>query len=86
MAQRTSGPAAAGGVLAIVDRRPPRAGLVLATPVLGAIVAALVGVFLVLWKYPRHRAEHDELSAMARQNREYLEKLEAEPAADGPPS
>jgi len=45
-----------------------------------------VGVFLVLWKYPRHRAEQDELSAMARQNREYLEKLEAEPAADGPPS
>jgi MFS transporter, DHA2 family, multidrug resistance protein len=49
-----------------------------------ALLAALVGVALVLWKYPRHQAEKDELSEIAEKNQEYLAKLEAAPAADAP--
>ena len=40
-----------------------------------ALVSALVGLVLVLWKYPRHQAELEELGAMAKQNQEYLDKL-----------
>jgi len=50
-----------------------------------ALLAALVGVALVLWKYPRHQAEQDELSAIAAKNEEYLAKLEAAPAPAAPP-
>ena len=39
---------------------------------------------LVLWKYPRHQAEQDELSAMARKNQEYLAGLQAAPRAARP--
>ncbi len=49
-----------------------------------ALIAALVGVALVLWKYPRFEAEHDELSAMARENEAYLTKLEAASASGAP--
>jgi DHA2 family multidrug resistance protein-like MFS transporter len=51
-----------------------------------ALLAALVGVALVLWKYPRHEAEQVELSAIAEKNQEYLAKLEAAPAAGPLPS
>jgi MFS transporter, DHA2 family, multidrug resistance protein len=49
-----------------------------------ALASALVGVALVLWKYPRHQAEQDELSAMARQNRAYLAGLQAAPVCGAP--
>ncbi len=42
-----------------------------------ALVSTLVGIVLVLWKYPRHAAEVEELSAMATQNQAYLDRLEA---------
>jgi DNA-directed RNA polymerase subunit F len=51
-----------------------------------ALAAALIGVALVLWKYPRHQAEQDELSAMAAQNQEYLTKLAAAPPEATPPT
>ncbi len=47
-----------------------------------ALAAALVGIGLVLWKYPRHKAEQDELSAIAAKNEEYLAKLEAAPGGE----
>jgi len=47
-----------------------------------ALAAALVGIGLVLWKYPRHKAERDELSAIAAKNEEYLAKLEAAPGGE----
>jgi hypothetical protein len=54
-----------------------------------ALASTLVGLGLVLWKYPRHAAEVEELSAMAAENREYLERLEAAPplvpGTGGPP-
>ena len=49
-----------------------------------ALLAALIGVALVLWKYPRHQAEQDELSAIAEKNEEYLAKLEAASPAGAP--
>ena len=51
-----------------------------------ALLAALVGVALVLWKYPHHQAEQDELSAIAAKNQEYLTKREAPPPATPPPA
>ena len=55
-----------------------------------ALGSALVGVALVLWKYPHPAAERDELGAMAQQNQAYLAGLEAAPAGtprpDSPPS
>jgi len=49
-----------------------------------ALISTLVGVALVLWKYPRNQAEQDELSAIAAKNEAYLAKLEAAPAAEAP--
>ena len=53
-----------------------------------ALAATLAGIALVLWKYPRHAAEKDELSAMAAKNQAYLDGLEAvaasKPAASPP--
>ena len=49
-----------------------------------ALLAALAGVALVLWKYPHRQAEHDEISAMARENEEYLRTFAAARAASTP--
>jgi len=44
--------------------------------------ATLIGIVLVLWKYPRREAEEAELSATAAENKDYLEKLDAAPGAE----